>query len=179
MLTPFLFSSHDKGCQVLFLGLLTLYLYVILCPMHAVLLHLLLHEGCFRSIADLRVVASLHIAGFNHVLGNGWIQLEFLMHSSHQREQITMRLPINKTLTYVEIFSILADLVMNNTVHDMDSRCHLWEHMRNMDSHEKRLVGALQYQRSPIVLACLIHSCHLRIREELIELADLLLPYTL
>ena len=77
------------------------------------------------------------------MLGNGWIQLELLVHGAHQREQIVVRLPVNEALTNVKILAIFADLFMDDTVHDVNCRGNLGEEMRNMDSHEKRLVGAL------------------------------------
>ena len=77
------------------------------------------------------------------MLRNGWIQLELLVHSTYQREQIVVRLPVNKTLTNVEILAIFADLIVDDTVHDVNCGGNLGEEMWNMDSHEKRLVGAL------------------------------------
>ena len=77
------------------------------------------------------------------MLRNGRIQLELLVHGTYQREQIVVRLPVNKTLTNVEILAIFADLIVDDTVHDVNCGGNLGEEMRNMDSHEKRLVGAL------------------------------------
>ena len=77
------------------------------------------------------------------MLGNGWIQLELLVHLAHQREQVVVRLPINEALTNVEILAIFADLIMDDTVHNVDCGGNLGEEMRHMNSHEKRLVGAL------------------------------------
>ena len=77
------------------------------------------------------------------MLRNGRIQLELLVHGTYQREQIVVRLPVNKTLTNVEILAIFADLIVDDTVHDVNCGGNLGEEMWNMDSHEKRLVGAL------------------------------------
>ena len=68
---------------------------------------------------------------------------------------------------------------MNDAVHDVDRGGDLREEMRHMDSHEKRLVGALKHQRGPIVLPCGVLGRHLRVGEELVQLADLLLSHTL
>lgn len=70
------------------------------------------------------------------MLGNGWIQLELLVHGAHQRKQIVVRLPVNEALTNVQILAIFADLIMDDTVHDVDQGGNLGELMRHMDSHE-------------------------------------------
>ena len=140
MIAPFLLGSHDEG--PLFLLLLCLLLDIDLILTAARLL-LLLHLGLFRSIANLRIITARVQVISNHVLGNGRIKLEFLVHGAHQREQIVVRLPINKTLADVEVFAVLADLVMNDAVHYVDSGPALRKQVRHMDSHEKRLVSAL------------------------------------
>ena len=77
------------------------------------------------------------------MLRNGWIQLELLVHGAYQREQIVVRLPVNEALPNVKILAIFADLFMDDTVHDVNRGGNLREVMRHMDSHKKRLVGAL------------------------------------
>ena len=78
-----LLASHFKG------GLLQLLSFLLNID---IILRSVLDIRRLRCIADLRIISSS--IGIEHVLGNGWIQLELLVHAAHQREQIVVRLPV-------------------------------------------------------------------------------------
>ena len=80
MIAPRLLTSHFKGRVFL---LLTFLFNVDIIVHSGVLEFNFLHVGhlrCTADAADLRIVTSIV---FEHVLGNGWIQFEFLVHGAH------------------------------------------------------------------------------------------------
>ena len=85
-----------------------------------------------------------------------------------------MGLPIYESLADIQVLSILADFVMSDSMHDMDTWRHLRELVRDVDSDEKRLIGTCQDERDAMVLTDLCPACQLSVREELVDLADLL-----
>ena len=81
-----------------------------------------------------------------------------------------MALPISEFLTYVKILTILADLIVNDAMHYVNTWRHLWEGKWNRQAHVERLVGSGKEQRNAMVLGHLRPSRHRDVREELVDL---------
>ena len=75
--------------------------------------------------------------------------------------------------------AILADLIVYDSVHDVDTGWNLRELGRDVHSDKERLISSCQDKRDAMVLADLRAGCQLRIWEELVDLADLLHAHTL
>ena len=101
------------------------------------------------------------------------------MHLTDKREKVRVSLPIGKTFTDVVVIAVLADFIMHDFMQDVDGGCHLRELMWHSHLDEQGLIGACQHHRDPVVLPSRRLLDHLRVWEELVDLADLLLAHAL
>ena len=53
-----------------------------------------------------------------------------------------MTLPVSEFFTYIEILAVLADFVVNDAMHYVNTWRHLWEGEWDRQAHIQRLVGS-------------------------------------
>ena len=131
---------------------------------------------CLRCIADLRVGAwdaTDRRLLLQQAFRNGWGHLELLVHLADDSKKIRMTLPIGQFLPVVQIISIFRYLIVDDAMHDINRRCHLWELERDRNSAEQGLVGAGEQERNPVVFTCLSAAGDHDVGEEGVELLDL------
>ena len=71
-------------------------------------------------------LSKLRLLLLQECLGDWRVELELLMHLPDYIQQIRMALPISEFLTYVKILTILADLIVNDAMHYVNT----WRHLR-------------------------------------------------
>ena len=137
MLSALLLRSHDEWGE---LGLLFIFNFNVILSgsirLNLRVLAIRRSRTYYNGVGIIRVAARALIHLLHQGLRNGWIQFEFLVHGTYQREQIVVRLPLGESRADIHVLAIFANLVMHNAVHHVNRRWHLRELIRDLDANK-------------------------------------------